>query len=385
MYVGVPRAPGYSVSMSVLSVGPRLVAVATLFLLSSSASAHILVTAPVPRVPGQDNLKSTPCGDGVTWGQGEVHTYAPGETITVEWDETISHAGYFRVVLGTGGDASLTIPSEADFDAFTALYSGGNGDVPAAIEEPMGSADGDMIVYYDYYAQHPGQQCAGEQAGGACSYSVDITLPDSCEGCTLQVIQTMAESSRTYGVNAHYYQCIDLAIEGEPAGDPGTGGGAGMGEEGAGGTPAEEGAGGDTGEVPEMGMGGMMMEGGDEPAVDPLEPPTQEPEPVPPGEGTTPAGPGPAPVTPTGSTPPAPDTTGDAPVPTPEPGVVDPAAQSGVGMPASNDGNASSGGSGDDGGCSFTHTAAGAAAHLGSTGWLALLGLTVFAWRRRRG
>ncbi len=379
--------------MSVLSVGPRLAAVATLFLLSSSASAHILVTAPIPRVPGQDNLKSTPCGDGVTWGQGEVHTYAPGETVTVEWNETISHAGYFRVVLGTGGDASLTMPSEADFDAFTALYTGGNGDVPAPIEEPMGSADGDMIVYYDYYAPHPGQQCAGEQGGGSCTYSVDITLPDSCEGCTLQVIQTMAESSRTYGVNAHYYQCIDLAIEGEPAaGNDGMGGMNGMPEqgaggsteEGAGGSTAEEGVGGDTGALPEMGMGGMTMEGGEDPAVDPLEPPTQEPEPLPSGEETTPAGPGPAPVTPTGSAPPAPDTMGSAPLPTPEPGVVDPAAQSGVGMPASNDGNASSGG-GDDGGCSFTQDKSSATSRAGSAGWLALLGLSVFAWRRRRG
>lgn len=189
--------------------------------LSTQAAAHIVVTEPEPRLPGEANIKTAPCQVGnspSSWGQGEVHVVAPGASLQVTWDETIPHAGYYRIALSPTGDDGLTMPSEEDFDAFVQFYQSGAGTVPDPLETPEGTPDGSMIVYYDYYKPHPGGTCAGDDAGG-CEYSVTVTLPQECEQCTLQVVQTMSEPGRVWGSNAHYYHCIDISI------DPTLGGG----------------------------------------------------------------------------------------------------------------------------------------------------------------
>lgn len=217
--------------------------VAALSSAASTASAHILVTEPEPRMPGETNLKDSPCGvrpfggPATVWGEeeGDIWTFAPGEQVTIVWEETIRHAGYFRVALGLNGDASLAVPSEDAFNAFRAYYDPGTVDsptVPEPLEDPSGVADGDMLIYYDYYASHGGGTCAGDaDPANPCLYAVTVTLPDECEKCTLQVVQAMTEGSRTYGMTSHYYQCIDLVIDPtlgppgeEPIGDAGAAG-----------------------------------------------------------------------------------------------------------------------------------------------------------------
>lgn len=189
-------------------------------LFSASSAAHILVTEPPPRIE-HDNTKTSPCGENAVWGSGGIATFSPGEQVTLQWNETILHPGYFRVVLSLTGDEALTMPSEEDLDTFKAFYSSGSGSLPAPIEHPNGMEVDGLLFYYDYYAPHGSNECAGTAAGGTCTYQVTLTLPSSCEQCTLQLVQAMAEPFRTYGVNAHYYHCVDFTIEGDDA--PATG------------------------------------------------------------------------------------------------------------------------------------------------------------------
>ncbi len=186
----------------------------TPLLAPAETSAHILLTEPPPRV-AHDNTKVSPCGENVEWGSNGVSTFAPGEQLTLQWDETISHPGYFRVALSTTGDDALVKPAEADLNAFKDFYSSGNGSLPTPIEQPSGMVSGDLITYYDYYAQHGMGECSGTSTGGVCKYEVALTLPTSCEQCTLQLVQVMAESFRNAN-NAYYYHCVDFKIEGDP-------------------------------------------------------------------------------------------------------------------------------------------------------------------------
>ncbi len=220
--IGCSTGFGYSPEMS-YGLRKFLLLPATLapLLASAHASAHILVTEPMARVD-HDNTKVNPCGSNAAWGSAGVATFAPGEQITLRWDETILHPGYFRVVVSVTGDEALTMPSEADLDRFKAYYSSGSGDLPTPVEQPNGIEVDGLLVYYDYYAPH-GSECAGTLTGGTCTYEVNLTLPVSCEQCTLQLVQTMAEQFRTYGSNAHYYHCVDFTLEGDvPTTDPST-------------------------------------------------------------------------------------------------------------------------------------------------------------------
>lgn len=360
---------------------------------TSSASAHIVVTSPEPREPGNDDVKSSPCGPRLSWGDGAVLTYAPGEQVTVTWNETISHPGYFRVALGLTGDGALAMPSEEDFDSFTAYYSMGEmGTIPEPIENPAGQADGDMLIYYDYYAPHASRECAGTSAGGTCSYEVTVTLPQDCEQCTLQLIQTMSESVRSYGVNAHYYQCIDITIDGDMASpDP---------NEGAGG------AGGDTGEEPNGEMEGNGAMPGDTPPEGMAEGGAPTMLPGEPGMGAMPGVIEP-PIEPAPAEPPPANETPSSPMPTGTPGLptmpdmaappVDPppatttptqgttssaGTTSASPSPTTTTGDADTSSGGDEGGCAVARP--GGVHRDAAVGWLLTLAGLAHVVRRRR-
>jgi MYXO-CTERM domain-containing protein len=180
------------------------------------ASAHIHLMTPAARY-SMDMLKAEPCGaPGDPPGTGPVATYQAGETITVEFDEFVDHAGHFRIALDPTGT-----------DAFTS---------PTAFDDFYNSPE----VLLDDIA---------DMAGGV--YSVDVTLPDTpCDPCTLQLIQVMNDGTFGPGTSDLYFQCSDIVIEGAGAGsggDTGTAGGT-AGED-TGGTAGEgsTGGGGDVG------------------------------------------------------------------------------------------------------------------------------------------
>jgi hypothetical protein len=130
--------------------------------------AHIGLIEPDARTVEQ---KEGPCGTpGLPRGD-TVAVYAPGDTITVMWDETIDHDSHYRIALDLDGDDDLVAP-DGDDD----LYN-----------SPTVLIDG---IYDD--------------VGGR--YVQEVILPDvECERCVLQLIQVM------YGAG-NYFQCADIAI-----------------------------------------------------------------------------------------------------------------------------------------------------------------------------
>lgn len=152
-------------------------------LLSGTASAHVTLTYPAPRT--QDN-KEGPCGATGSRRGTRVTTFAPGATITVQWDETVDHPGHYRIAFDNDGDDVFVNPNNPnDNFAFT-------------LEEPI-----------------------ADKTGGR--YTQEITLPtELCASCTLQLMQIMTTE---VPYNSFYYQCADIAIAegGDPGGPAGPG------------------------------------------------------------------------------------------------------------------------------------------------------------------
>lgn len=112
-------------------------------------------------------LKTAPCGDAPRTATPAVFT--PGATITVEWEETINHPGYFRIAFSPAGDQN--------FDSYIL-------------------ADNIIDTQDDANTPH--------------FYSRQITLPDqACTDCTLQLIQYMTENP---AVPTLYYSCADIRL-----------------------------------------------------------------------------------------------------------------------------------------------------------------------------
>jgi len=159
-----------------------LIVIAAL-VLARPADAHTTLTSPPPRTQAN---KAGPCGAAGSTRGTDVTTFAPGETITVEWDETVDHPGHYRIAFDQDGDDDFPNPSQPT-DAF-----------------PTTLAD-----------QIP------DKAGG--HYTLDVALPDvTCTNCTLQLIQIMTTS---VPYDSFYFQCADLVLDGTTGGDD-TGGGA---------------------------------------------------------------------------------------------------------------------------------------------------------------
>lgn len=182
----------------------------------SPAFAHILLTAPTPRVPNKHDLKSTPCGDYERTAE-RVNMAKPGEIITVEWEETVPHPGYFRIMFDEDGQDGLAKPTAASFKLYSDYYNGERNNttvdkLPKLVMGPVKEVGGWTLL--DNWGLHP--------SGPKMKYSVKVTLPNvTCDKCTLQVVQGMYESSRTYD-NAYYYHCADFILKGTVTTDAGT-------------------------------------------------------------------------------------------------------------------------------------------------------------------
>jgi MYXO-CTERM domain-containing protein len=174
---------------------------------SAAAVAHVRLLSPQPRHPtpanaaSGDMIKSSPCGcsqqecpNGDVRDPARVTVFEPGETITLEFDETIPHAGFFRVSFDNVGQDAFEPPPLA------------RGDVQ------MGTPT--LPVLKDNVA-----------STGGGDYSVEITLPNTpCENCTLQLIQVMS-TAMSWQEDDVYYTCADIALRGGGgAGGMGSGG-----------------------------------------------------------------------------------------------------------------------------------------------------------------
>jgi hypothetical protein len=203
-------------------------ALSGLMLFAASAAAHIDLLDPEPREHGEGgSLKSQPCGQLSNGRTDTVTVYAPGETITLTWNEYINHPSYFRVAIAMDGDDFVQRPPErlllADDDPMTEEMAIDTGQLLAIIEDTNSANRGEI--------------------------SAQVTLPDEeCENCTLQLIQFMYERADSY-----YYQCADIAIRADAGGDNGMAGAAGA-------TGMAGAAGADDGMAGAAGMAGMPLD-----------------------------------------------------------------------------------------------------------------------------
>jgi uncharacterized protein (TIGR03382 family) len=126
-----------------------------------------------------DDMKGGACGrgEGVDGRTSRFSRFAPGETITVRWTETIDHTGSFVVSFDEDG------ADEADFAA----------DILYEEADPSGTG--------------------GEQR------EAQVTLPDvECTNCTLRLVQIMSTSENP-SPSSIYYQCADIVLgDGDSAG-----------------------------------------------------------------------------------------------------------------------------------------------------------------------
>lgn len=166
-------------------------------LFADLAQAHIHLTYPLSRTDEPlGEQKEQHCGTANSARSADrVTTFAPGQTITVTWDETINHTGHFRISFNPDGD-EFGIPPTSDTTT--------EGVDPLVLKDMI--PDG--------------------------TTSAQITLPDiECDNCTLQFIQLMYDKP-PYTTDANsddiYFNCADLRLTNDPStptpppGEPGS-------------------------------------------------------------------------------------------------------------------------------------------------------------------
>jgi hypothetical protein len=202
-------------------------------LAASSALAHIDLIDPPARAHGtaaagdtavdeNTNQKTGPCGQVANGRNAErVTTYAPGQTITIRVNEETNHDSYIRVALDLDGDDDFELREPV---APATSFPPETQEVAEAAEEALDN-EHLLSVYRESNTMN------------GFVHEIEVTLPnETCDDCTLQVIQLMYNSPQIY-----YFQCADLVIAegGAGASDAGVGeggsnaGGAGSGSGGA--------------------------------------------------------------------------------------------------------------------------------------------------------
>ena len=189
--------------------------VAALVLAPGLAQAHIHLTQPQARTDSlTGDQKDQHCGVANQQRTTRVTTYKPGETITVNWMETINHPGYYRIAL------------QPDGQIFGIPPAGPNNGFPIEDRTGMTDPNNNSIVLKDRIPDG--------------TLTTTVTLPNmECTNCTLQFIQVMTDKA-PYTIDALsddiYFNCADIAIANnapdagvQPMPDAGTGGGGGGG------------------------------------------------------------------------------------------------------------------------------------------------------------
>ncbi|MBK9516295.1 MAG: lytic polysaccharide monooxygenase [Anaeromyxobacter sp.] len=140
-----------------------------------------------------DEMKFGPCGRLGGARTLTPTTFAPGQVITVTFDEFINHPGFYRIAFDPAGHDDLAPPS---YDAASLAWTS-----PAGVQ-----------VLADRIP---------DAAVGLTHGEVVVTLPEvECDGCTLQLIQVMTDKPPFDGGDDLYYQCADLVLARTPGVDP---------------------------------------------------------------------------------------------------------------------------------------------------------------------
>src|SRR5260221_36826 len=165
-----------------------------------------------PASAGGGPEKGSPCGTGGYDDvqpipiSGVVTEFHAGETIEVDWIDTVAHPGHFRIALAENRtdlkDPDIVQDSLCSYDE-TKVPQGAHGNV---------LADGLF-----FRSRNGFNDAAGKM------FSYQVTLPNQpCEKCTLQVLQVMEADIQSLS-SCHYFHCADIKIL--PASGSGGGGG----------------------------------------------------------------------------------------------------------------------------------------------------------------
>ena len=149
---------------------------AALLFPSQSLFAHARFSANKLLKPrdNRDNLKTGPCGNVAQLPLDQRTQIIAGSKITVEWEETTEHPGWYRLAFSPDGSTG--------FDDNVLLDN---------ILDTTGS-----ISYGNPSTWH--------------RYSAEIEVPTTpCENCTIQLIQVMTENP---AMPRNYYSCADVRI-----------------------------------------------------------------------------------------------------------------------------------------------------------------------------
>lgn len=176
-------------------------------LVPSNAEAHFNMASPPPWIAQNaegDPQKSPPCGVAPTDPASAytltniVTTFAPGQTITLKWAETVAHDGWFRILLSYEADRSDLVDPPYAVNSFG--FS-----TDAGIEVPPVPP-----VLVDGLFKHT---AASVQASLPKSYTYNLTLPTKpCTKCTLQIQQVMLNHPLNVPGAYTYHHCADIAL-----------------------------------------------------------------------------------------------------------------------------------------------------------------------------
>lgn len=188
---------------------PAALGVATALLLPAAVSAHFILLAPAATLEQNrlgDPQKKGPCG-GTSADPGTptnaVTEVRGGDMLKIRAQETIYHPGHYRVALAVNSLSELP----ADPETVTRDTPRG----PYSVSAKIGPNDAPPVIADGLFVHN-------ERVPNTHVWETDIKIPNiNCEGCTLQVIQWMAE----HGLNADgdftYHHCATLKITANPA------------------------------------------------------------------------------------------------------------------------------------------------------------------------
>ena len=182
-------------------LGSGLFVAAVMGVAAPMVSAHFKLLAPASWIVEDmrgDPQKSGPCGGTLADAgtpTGAVTKVQGGQKLHIEIDETIYHPGHYRIAL-----ARTRAGLPADPEATVQQTEKGPRSVSAAI-----AANPQPPVLVDGLWPHTERPTA--------KWETDIDIPNiSCEKCTLQIIQFMANHPGVREGGFSYHHCADLQI-----------------------------------------------------------------------------------------------------------------------------------------------------------------------------
>jgi MYXO-CTERM domain-containing protein len=190
---------------------------------SDVADAHFRLVAPANQVMQNatgDPQKTGPCGNEGTQTPSNVTTpFRPGDTVTIQLNETIYHPGHYRVALAINSPTELPAPP--------AVTVGSSACGSAAIQQNPA-----FPVLADGMLPHTAP-LSGQQ-----SFQVKLPTDVTCTSCTLQILEFMAEHTAP----CFYYHCAKISIQADGGTGPSDGGVADAARDSAGGAGGAGGA-----------------------------------------------------------------------------------------------------------------------------------------------